>query len=196
MPSVSKYNSFSELALHEAQDRDFCVRQIDRCASTAIIIAPHGGMIEVGTSEIAALIAGADFSLFGFEGLKSYGENGDLHITSHLFDHPDCLLLVARHSIVLSVHGCKGEGSQIFLGGLDTQLIGELEAELARAGFEVIADGVKYPGRHPDNICNRGLRSRGAQVEITYDLRQSPHCESIAGAVRTALESFSRSLQR
>jgi phage replication-related protein YjqB (UPF0714/DUF867 family) len=145
-------------------------------------------MIEVGTSEIAELIAGTDYSLFCFEGLKSHGHNRDLHITSHRFDHPACLALAAGRETVVSVHGCLGQ-SRIFVGGLDLELATRLSKELALAGFDVVTDGHKYPGRHPSNICNRGLRGKGAQLEITYDLRASVHRETIARAVRAALAS-------
>jgi phage replication-related protein YjqB (UPF0714/DUF867 family) len=188
------YASFAELAQHEAPGRDFRVTQLDRSDSRAVILAPHGGLIEVGTSEIAALIAGTDHSLFCFEGLKSYGRNRDLHITSHRFDHPDCLAMAAQREIVLSVHGCMGR-AQIFVGGLDSELAERLSSELAAAGFDVISDGHKYPGRHPFNICNRGLRRKGAQLEITHDLRAPVHRETIARAARAAIAGTTRSLR-
>lgn len=183
---MSKYASFAELALHEAQDRDFRVIQIDRPESPVVILAPHGGQIEVGTSEIAQLIAGTDHSLFCFEGLKTDGHSRDLHITSHRFDHPDCIALAARREGVVSVHGCQGH-AHIFVGGLDVPLGERLSCRLALAGFDVIADGHKYPGRHPFNICNRGLRNKGAQLEITYDLRAAEYRASISWAVRAAI---------
>jgi phage replication-related protein YjqB (UPF0714/DUF867 family) len=186
MPLESKYASFAELAQHEVLGKDFRVTLVDRPDSRVLILAPHGGMIEVGTSEIGGLIAGTEHSLFCFEGLKSYGENRDLHITSHRFDHPDCLVLAARHEVVLSVHGCRGE-SQIFVGGLDIELAARLSHELAAAQFDVISHGHKYLGRHPFNICNRGARGMGAQLEITYDLRRPEHRDAIASAVRAAL---------
>ena len=68
---MGKYASFAELALHEADGRDFRVVRIDRPGSTVAILAPHGGRIEAGTSEIAELIAGTEHSLFCFEGLKT-----------------------------------------------------------------------------------------------------------------------------
>ena len=160
---MTKYASFADLALHEAQGEDFAVRQIERPGSGVIVIAPHGGTIEVGTSEIADLIAGVEHSLFCFEGLKPDGRNRELHITSHRFDHPDCLAMAARHERVVSVHGCMGM-SQIFLGGLDTELTEVLGVRLATAGFEVVRDGHRYPGQHPFNICNRGARGRGRRV--------------------------------
>jgi phage replication-related protein YjqB (UPF0714/DUF867 family) len=183
---VAKYASFAELKQHEAQGRDFRVLQVDRPGSRAVVIAPHGGMIEAGTSEIAGLVAGGDHSLFCFEGLKPYGENRDLHITSHRFDHPDCVALVARHEIVLSVHGCMGE-SQIFIGGLDKEFGERLSRRIADAGFDAVADGHNYPGRHPFNICNRGSLRRGAQLEITYDLRMPSHRETLAACIRAAI---------
>ncbi len=79
--------------------------------------------------------------------------------------------MAARSEIVLSVHGCVGT-SQIHLGGLDVELTERLARGLVQAGFPVDAASVKYPGRHPLNICNRGARGKGAQLEITYDLRQ------------------------
>jgi phage replication-related protein YjqB (UPF0714/DUF867 family) len=149
-------------------------------------------MIEMGTSEIADLIAGSDYNLFCFEGLKSPHRNLDLHITSHRFDHPECLALVAPCEIVVSVHGCRGQ-SRIFVGGLNLELAQRLSYELAAAGFEVISDGHRYPGRHPFNICNRGLHGKGAQLEMTFDLRTPEHRETIARSVRAAIASFADS---
>jgi phage replication-related protein YjqB (UPF0714/DUF867 family) len=190
---MSKYASFGELAEHEAQGRDFRVRRVERPGSRVVILAPHGGKIEEGTSEIAALIAGTDHSLFCFEGLKSHGRNRDLHITSHRFDHPDCLEMAARRDIIVSVHGCMGH-SRIFVGGLDVDLSERLSNGLVAEGYVVISEDHKYPGRHPFNICNRGLRKKGAQLEITYDLRAPGHHGSIARAVRAAIADFSASL--
>ena len=183
---MSKYASFAELALNETDGRDFRVVRIDRPQSPVTIIAPHGGGIEEGTSDIAGLIAGAEYSLFCFEGIKESGRNRDLHITSHRFDHPDCVALADRSEFILSVHGCQGH-AQIFVGGLDLELAGRLTQRLSFAGYEVVADGHRYPGRHPLNICNRGRRRMGAQLEITYDLRVRRHLAEIAAAVRAAL---------
>ncbi len=188
--TVGKYASFAELAQHERHGTDFRVRRIERSGSRTIILAPHGGKIEEGTSEIAALIAGAEHSLFCFEGLKPFGCNRDLHITSHRFDHPECLDMAARRDIVVSVHGCVGRG-RIFLGGLDDELSGRLSVGLETEGYSVITEGHRYPGRHPLNICNRGLRGRGAQLELTHDLREPEHHGVIARAVRAAIADFS-----
>jgi phage replication-related protein YjqB (UPF0714/DUF867 family) len=183
---TNKYCSYAELARHEVQGRNYLIRADRRAHSPVLIVAPHGGMIEVGTSEIANSVAGGQYSLFSFEGLKANGANRDLHITSHQFDHPDCLAMAARSEIVLAVHGCLGK-SQIHVGGLDAELTARLARHLRAAGFDVDAASEKYPGRHPLNICNRGSREMGAQLEITYDLRTGESRSAIAGAVRRAL---------
>jgi phage replication-related protein YjqB (UPF0714/DUF867 family) len=185
-----KYGSFAELACHEIAGTDYRIAVVERPNASVLVVAPHGGMIEAGTSQIAASIAGEDFHLFSFEGLKPYGENRALHITSHRFDHPRCLELASRSDLVLSVHGCIGE-SCIHVGGLDEELTGRIAAELAAAAFNVIRPSARYPGRHPANICNRGSTAKGAQLEITYDLRTSGSGRqaAIARAVRAALIS-------
>lgn len=181
-----KYGSYSELATRETHGTDYRVVAVERPGSPVLIVAPHGGSIEVGTSELAAGIAADDHSLFTFDGLKPWGRNRDLHITSHCFDHPQCLALVARSSVTLGIHGCRGE-SQIFVGGLDAELCELLASRLAEAGFPASREGHRYLGRNPLNICNRGRRKRGAQLEFTMDLRQPAIREQIVPVVRSAL---------
>ena len=55
------YRNFVELNRKEVADRDFRVR-LRRNKSDTVIIAPHGGGIEQGTSEIAEAIAAEDHS--------------------------------------------------------------------------------------------------------------------------------------
>lgn len=186
---IDKYSGYEELARTEVFGTDYRVVAVERPASPIVVVAPHGGAIEVGTSEIAARIAGEDHSYFSFEGLKPYGRNRDLHITSHRFDHPECLALVSRCRVALGIHGCMGV-AEIFVGGLDDELTGVLTSHLSGAGFRATADGHRYPGVNPLNICNRGARGRGAQLEITKDLRDSPARDEISDVVRQALAEY------
>ena len=183
---ADRYGSYAELAKNETHGTDYRFVAVERPDSPVLIVAPHGGSIEVGTSELAVRIAGDEHSLFSFEGLKPWGRNRDLHITSHCFDHPQCLALVARSSITLGIHGCKGD-SQIFVGGLDAALCDLLAHRLTEAGFPASCDGHRYLGRNPLNICNRGRRQRGAQLEFTMDFRQPEMREQIAPVMRDAL---------
>jgi phage replication-related protein YjqB (UPF0714/DUF867 family) len=96
---------------------------------------------------------------------------------------------VARHSVVIGLHGCAGK-SQIYVGGLDEELTALLTQRLRAAGFPATATGHRYPGRNPLNICNRNARGRGAQLELTTDLREPAVRTLIAPVVRTAIASY------
>jgi phage replication-related protein YjqB (UPF0714/DUF867 family) len=181
-----KYASFGELARHEIEGADYRVRAHERVRSPVIVLAPHGGRIENGTSELAEHIAGEDYSLFCFEGLKTSGRNRDLHVTSHRFDHPMCLALLARSHIALAIHGCVGEGC-VYVGGRDEALAARLTQHLRAAGFNAHAHGHRYPGRDALNVCNRAARGCGAQLEFTLDLRASTMRLPLSGVIRTAL---------
>jgi phage replication-related protein YjqB (UPF0714/DUF867 family) len=187
--ATDKYTSFSELDAQEAHGTDYRVRTIERPGAPVTIIAPHGGGIEIGTSQLATRIARAQHSLFLFEGLKPPWQNRGLHITSHRFDHPQCLALVSKSLVTLAVHGCKGD-SRIYVGGLDTDLKALLAAKLGSAGLPVSTEGHKYLGLNPLNICNRGLRGRGAQIELTRDFREPASRRRIAPLIREAIHDY------
>ena len=192
-----KYDSFADLeAGGEIVDRDYNITVRERPQSGVLIVAPHGGSIEIGTTELAEIIAGDNYSLFAFNGLKLRGRNRDLHITSHHFDHPECVALAGRHAVVLGVHGCKGESSQVYVGGLDDELTTLLTARLQAAAVPVAPPGHRYPGRNPLNICNRGARGLGAQLEFTHDLRSPSARAYIAPLVREALAELTARLGR
>lgn len=191
--ATDTYLSFAELDVHETLGTDYRVRLIERPTAPAVIVAPHGGGIEVGTSQLAARIARGRHSLFLFEGLKPPWQNRGLHITSHRFDHPLCVALVSRKPVTLAVHGCRGE-SRIYVGGLDTELKTLLTAKLRGAGLPAASDDHPYMGRNPLNICNRGSRGRGAQIELTRDFREPLQRKRIALLVREALDEYTLTL--
>ena len=186
---MDTYTCFSELERAERHGTDYRVRVVDRPSSPALILAPHGGLIEDGTSEVAAVVAGEQHSLFCFEGLKLRGGNRILHITSHRFDHPECLALLRRSSVAMAIHGCLGR-SQIYLGGLDTKLRQYIAQRLKAADLPVSLHGHKYPGTHPENICNRTRRRCGVQIELTMDLRLPPWSKQIALELRAGLDHY------
>jgi phage replication-related protein YjqB (UPF0714/DUF867 family) len=181
---ADRYDSFATLT-RLAPDRSWRVVPREVAGSEVLVIAPHGGGIESGTSELAAAIAGDDHNLYCFEGLKPHG-NRELHITSHRFDEPVALQLVARCAIVVSIHGCRG-ASAIHVGGLDRTLVAALTAAFARAAYPSRSEGHPYPAVHPHNICNRGRRNVGVQLEFTDDLRGEVHRVPIAQIVRQAI---------
>ncbi|MCE5334382.1 MAG: poly-gamma-glutamate hydrolase family protein [Desulfobacteraceae bacterium] len=162
------YRSYSELQGSEKIGRDYAIR-VARRNSAIAVMAPHGGGIEPGTSELALAVAGSEYSFYAFEGLKENG-NGVLHITSTRFDEPEGAALAASSMTVLAIHGYEGGDPLVHVGGRDTDAgrrVGEL---LASSGFKIGENG-RWRGWHPGNLCNRCQSGRGIQIELTGGLR-------------------------
>lgn len=187
---AESYQGFEDLARAQREDQDYRIRVFAREQSNVALIAPHGGGIEGYTSEIAHAIAGSDFNLYLFEGIRPTGNYAALHLTSHRFDEPRCLTLLSHCDHVVAIHGCRGEVPQVFLGGLDESLKRTVGQQLEAAGIETLSAGHRFPAIHPQNICNRGRRRAGVQVEITTALRIQGPREPLCRAIRTALLSL------
>jgi phage replication-related protein YjqB (UPF0714/DUF867 family) len=168
---LSQYRNFAELAAHQTEDRDYRITVEHRPASAVAVIAPHAGSIERRTSHISRALAGDDFNLYLFEGLDSNGSFVPLHVTSHRFDEPVCLRLIADCATVLAVHGCHRRQECAYVGGLDELLKQRVAEAIRDAGVCVYTDGHDFPGRHPHNVCNRGASGRGVQLELSDSLR-------------------------
>lgn len=185
------YNGFNDLKKYEELNKDYKI-SIRDAGSPITIIAPHGGKIEPGTSDIAKNIAKKNYNCYCFEGIKKRN-NTSLHITSHKFDEPNALNLIKRSKIVVAIHACTGDDSLVYLGGLDTVLIKAIEFELKNNGIHVSNDNNKFRGLNPDNICNRGATRKGVQIEVTRGLRDDPEKKQrLSKGVRAALSKLKR----
>jgi phage replication-related protein YjqB (UPF0714/DUF867 family) len=188
-----KYQDFADLIRHEREGVDFRICRTIRPAPVAII-APHGGGIEPGTSEIASAIARDRYCLYCFEGLKRCS-NLDLHITSTNYDEPTCLDLLARCDVVVSLHGLDGEQKHIDVGGRDFGLRDAICRSLEKLGFDAqVVERGAHAGVSPENICNRGRGGAGVQLEIARALRDTLIASSgdrgaFACAVRQAIDN-------
>ena len=182
---TDKYTSFADLRGSEPK-ASFAIDVEARPESHVIVIAPHGGQIEVRTSEIAGRIAGSDFSYYSFTGAKP-DHNRDLHITSHRFDEPMAVALVARHRWVVSIHGCRGDMPRVLLGGLDLDLVRDVSARLTSRDIDAQIIGHPFEGKEPRNICNRGATGRGLQIELTMPFREGERIDDLINVVREAL---------
>ena len=189
---VKAYRSFGELSGQEIEGQDYRIRTCLR-NSPFLVMAPHGGKIEPGTTEIAEAIAGDDFSLYDFEGIKPDG-NGALHIESHLFDEPRALEAVRGAKIVLTVHGQAGRVDEfVMVGGLNTGLKSEIERELNRSGFRTVEPPERLKAISGGNICNRRHSGKGVQLEVSRGLRDllradKGHLREFAEAIRRAIQ--------
>ena len=186
VPDSARYRGYGDLARAQVRGRDYDIHSA-RAPSAVAVLAPHGGGIENGTSELARAIAQSDFNLYLFEGLRCSGNFAALHLTSALFDEPECLALIADCRVVIAVHGCDGEGERVFLGGRDVPLKERIAAAMIANGIAADTAGHRFPAIHPRNICNRGATGIGVQLEATHALRRGSHIERLAAAVRPVL---------
>ena len=168
---TDRFDNFADLSAEMTADLDYRIRAEDR-GSAVIILAPHGGTIEPETSLIAEAIAGGDHSYYLFEALKA-GAHGDFHITSHRFDEPQALELVASAQVAVAIHGRKDDGTEtVWLGGRAEALRDAIGVALRDAGFDA-APNTTLPGVHETNICNRTRSGEGVQLELPRSLRRA-----------------------
>jgi phage replication-related protein YjqB (UPF0714/DUF867 family) len=176
------------MAASQTEDRDYRIRVRQRPDSSVAIVAPHGGAIEAHTSEVAEVIAGEVLNLYVLEGIRKARNYEFLHLTSHRFDEPRCLALLSGCDHVVTIHGCHGEEPGILLGGLDDPLKESLASAIQAVGIRAELEGHPHPGREPSNVCNRGRRSAGVQIEMTWGLRSRTQLRQlIATTIRSAL---------
>lgn len=182
------YRCYSDLARRFVEGVDYAVHALSCGRSQVAVLAPHGGRIEGRTSDIARLIAGEEHRLYLFEGLRTAGDNFDcLHLSSHRFDEPRALRLIADCDTVVSVHGYVAPGPDVLLGGRNEGLKQGIAQALAAIGLSCLTDGHRFPGKDPLNVCNRGRSGAGVQLELSAELRRSGDWKGLADAVRIVL---------
>jgi phage replication-related protein YjqB (UPF0714/DUF867 family) len=160
-----KYRNFNELSSERREGLDYKIEIHDR-GTDFVVLGIHGGEIEPGTEEVVRAIAG--------EGISSYvflGSDRTQHITSANFDEPSCLALLAKCKEAISIHGKKGDGEFIMLGGLDSELVSKAEQALREHGFTIIP--TTFEAKQESNICNRASSGKGLQMEMSRALRDS-----------------------
>lgn len=184
---IDRYRNYAELAENESLGTDFTVTVLPREHSSVVVIAPHGGQIEPRTAEVARQIAGEDFNLYLFQGIKPKGNYAALHITSHHFDDPSCLALLSACKTVVAIHGCTGTEEYVMLGGLDASLKDRISIGLQAEGIHVKTKNHDFQATDKNNICNRGRAHKGVQLELTRALRGSASEARVVSAVRGVL---------
>jgi len=180
------YTSFAQLAQAHREGIDFDRIVLPRAESKIAVIAPHGGRLENHSDKIAEAVAGSEFSLYCFRS-KLGRQSPNLHITSHNFDDPECVSLVAANRWAVAIHGCEAEGERIYLGGRDEQLVQALSDSLATVGITAESVGHPYPGKHPNNIVNRSASGMGVQIELSMQVRIGRAVPLLVSTLRAVL---------
>jgi phage replication-related protein YjqB (UPF0714/DUF867 family) len=160
----------------------------------ATILAPHGGGIEPGTSELCLAVAGyhpanlpqippagVTYDYWMFEGVRELG-NAALHVRSTGCDDGVAVALCAGSLNALSLHGFKPEPPElaedaqvVLVGGRNDMLREDLVDGFEKAGLNAIDAGLfgELDGGDKCNIVNRTLLGMGAQLELSTPLREA-----------------------
>jgi phage replication-related protein YjqB (UPF0714/DUF867 family) len=190
--SADIYASFNELKAHERYGVDYEIELVNRNSQVSIV-AIHGGWIEPMTSEIAAQIAGMDLNFYTFRGIKE-SNNRSLHITSHNFDEPALVQLLAASEMAVSVHGMRGDKIGFCLGGKNIEYKERIEKNLAKIEIFKLNDCDGLEGNHPENVVNLPRKS-GVQLELTRALRENlktsqTEMNQFISAIKLALSNY------
>lgn len=168
------YANFEELKANEVEGEDYAIISypVDFCYS--IVFAPHGGGIEVGTSEVIRKAnEWFNFTAYEFEGKKSSG-NSVLHITSTNWDEPIGTKMVKETYHSISLHGYAGDEKGTYIGGRDSVMMEFVREELKKKGFlvhELTPENLG--GDDVDNIVNKNMRGAGVQLELSTGQRKA-----------------------
>jgi phage replication-related protein YjqB (UPF0714/DUF867 family) len=98
--------------------------------------------------------------------------------------------------VVVTFHGQNGDEHFVKVGGLAGQLGVSLICHLKAAGFTASQhNDTNLQGRDKNNICNRGTKGQGLQLEISRGLRDALTTDKSAmarfsSAVRSTLDEL------
>lgn len=140
--------------------------------SSVLIVAPHGGGIEQGSSELTKLIANqGNYDFFSFEGIRP-SNNAQLHVTSTHYDDPTLSNMIENRKAIISIHGAAGNDEIVYLGGLKSALRDEIQQQLEQRGFKVEVPPTYLGGAASKNFINTKANNMGIQIELTNALRK------------------------
>ena len=165
---TDKYANFKELQADTIAEVDYHIEGTIR-NSNVLMMTPHGGGIESGVSEVVWFAANGLFSEYVFEGWRT-SNNAELHIKSTNFDEPICLSMVQKSEHIVAYHGYHDSVKKhTLIGGRDMNAKESAYKALTAAGFsaEILTNGTYLAGSDRENICNKGIRGMGIQLELS-----------------------------
>ena len=157
--------------------RDFRIAFGDENVARCLLVAPHGGGIEPGTSELLRAVSElGDWAWYDFAGFLRKGNQEALHITSVLFDEPTLLALLPRTNFVLTIHGANdASGHHAYVGGRwdagRATIAAMINAATAKHGIHAMDAPAHLGGAEPANLTNRGKLRYGIQLEFSRAAR-------------------------
>jgi phage replication-related protein YjqB (UPF0714/DUF867 family) len=175
------------------RDRDFRIAFGDGSIERCLLVAPHGGGIEPGTSELLRTVSdlGA-WAWYEFAGFLRIGNQEALHITSTQIDEPTLLALLPRTKFILTFHGANGADPVAYVGGRwdagRATMTAMINAATATHGIHAMEAPAHLRGVEPTNLTNRGKLGHGIQLEFSRGARNllfPPDCSREARGRRS-----------
>jgi phage replication-related protein YjqB (UPF0714/DUF867 family) len=186
--------------------RDLRIAFGDGDIARCLLVAPHGGGIEPGTSELLRAISGlGDWAWYEFAGFLRNGNQEKLHIASTLFDEPTLLALLPRTNFVLTLHGASDTSDQVaYVGGRweagRATITAMINAATATHGIHAREALAHLRGAEPTNLTNRGKLRYGIQLEFSRAARKllfPPDCSRQARGRRSPrLSALARAIHK
>jgi phage replication-related protein YjqB (UPF0714/DUF867 family) len=180
VPEPQNYEEILARKLMPGRDLriEFGDAKIDQC----LLIAPHGGGIEPGTSEIMRAVAMfGDWAWYDFAGFLRQGNKESLHITSTRFNEPTLLALLPQTKFVVSFHGAGEMGQPLAsVGGKWKRgreaVVEAINASSAQHGLKAVdattgSTPAHLRGLDDENLTNRGKSGEGVQIEFSREAR-------------------------
>jgi phage replication-related protein YjqB (UPF0714/DUF867 family) len=198
--------SFHHLQKNNVEGRDYIIKT-RLVPGKPMVMAIHGGRIEVGTSELLQAIVKSDFSYYELEAKsapdfdESILQSGYMHLTSHRFDDPKLIEMASQSNKCLSLHGYPAKKTEIdFCVGGANEALRKQVVDLLKQNFPNYSTCElccpPYLGLHKNNVVNK-CQDQGAQIEFSPKVRRliysqeslgsQPLKEKIAAILRQAL---------
>ncbi|WP_229294142.1 poly-gamma-glutamate hydrolase family protein [Staphylococcus lloydii] len=166
------YKSMTELYNDTTEGIDW-KKDTRNVGKPVLIVAPHGGNLEQGTSELTKLVANnGDFDYFSFEAIRP-SNNTQLHVTSTNYDDATLHDMIQDRTATISIHGAQGEEQLVYLGGYQSSLRDAIQSQLELKGFVVKIPPEYLGGLGNNNFINKVEESTGVQLELTTALRKA-----------------------
>jgi phage replication-related protein YjqB (UPF0714/DUF867 family) len=180
VPEPQSYEEILERKLVPGRDVriEFGDSKIDQC----LLIAPHGGGIEPGTSEIMRAVANlGGWAWYDFAGFLRQGNKESLHIASTRFNEPMLMTLLAQPKFVVTFHGSGDAGEPLACvggkwkhgRGAMIEAINSTSAEHGLRATDATEGSAAHHLRGLDdaNLTNRGKSGEGVQIEFSREAR-------------------------
>ncbi|EJE24998.1 hypothetical protein HMPREF9976_02950 [Staphylococcus epidermidis NIHLM003] len=169
---IDKYQSMTQLEKETTEGVDWR-KDTKNTGNQVLIVAPHGGSIEQGTTELTKALADkGNYDYYSFEGIRPKN-NSELHVTSTHYDDPTLNQMIKNRTATISIHGASGTEEIIYLGGPRSDLRNAIEKQLVGRGFTVKVPPEYLGGQNNKNFINKEDNNTGVQLELTTALRKA-----------------------